>query len=78
MTIPTLFQAMDETFMPDSMVYLMAAPREEDGYISVRFGGTQDDLRYMFQEIGTCLYQARIITEEQWRTVCIEDPEPHH
>ena len=78
MTIPTMFQAMDETFMPDSDVYLMAAPREEDGYIGVRFGGSQRDLEYMFQEIGTCLYQAMIISKEQWRAVCLEDTGPHH
>ena len=78
MTIPMMFQAMDETFMPDSTVYIMAAPREEDGYISVRFGGTQNDLRYLLQEIGTCLYQAGVISKEQWQANCEEEQGLEH
>ena len=78
MTIPTMFEAMGQTFWIDSRVYLMSAPRDDDGYTGVRFSGSYDDLRYMFQEIATHLYQAMVITEEQWRAVCIEDPGPHH
>ena len=52
----------------------MVGPRDEDGHIGERFGGSQGDLAYMFQEIGTHLYQAMIISKEQWQAVCVEDP----
>ena len=65
-------------FVPDSMAYIMVGPRDDDGYIGVRFGGSQRDLEYMFQEIGTYLFQAMIISEEQWRAVCVEDRGSHH
>lgn len=65
-------------FMPHSMAYIMAGPRDHDGHIGVRFGGSQRDLRYMFQEIGTHLYQAMLISEEQWRAICVEEQGSHH
>lgn len=65
-------------FIPDSMAYIMAGPRDEDGLIGVRFGGYQSDLKCMFQEIATHLYRAMIISEEQWQALCGEDTGPRH
>ena len=78
MTIPTMFEAMGQTFWIDSKVFLMAAPRDDDGYTGVRFSGSYDDLRYMFREIATHLYQAMVITEEQWRAICPEEDTLEH
>ena len=72
-----MYEAMG-CFMPHSMAYIMVGPRDEDGHIGVRFGGSQRDLAYMFQEIGTHLYQAMIISKEQWQAVCVEDPGESH
>ena len=66
------------SFMANSRAYIIVGPRDDDGYIGVRFSGSQNDLRCMFQEIGTHLYQAMVISEEQWRTVCLEDQGCHH
>lgn len=63
-----MHDAMD-SFWGSSRAYIMVGPRDRSGDIGVRFSGTENDLRYMFQEIGTYLYEARIITEEQWRAV---------
>ena len=66
------------SFLGCSRAYIMVGPRDHGGDIGVRFSGTENDLKYMFQEIGTYLYEARIITEEQWQAVCSRDERPHH
>jgi hypothetical protein len=65
-------------FMPHSMAYIMVGPRNDDGHIGVRFGGSQRDLEYMFQEIVTYLYQAMIISKEQWQAICAEEQRLEH
>ena len=65
-------------FWGRSRAYIMVGPREEDGQVGVRFGGSENDLRYMFQEIGTYLYQASVISEEQWRAACLKDRKRDH
>ena len=72
-----MHDAMD-SFWGSSRAYIMVGPRDRSGDIGVRFSGTENDLRYMFQEIGTYLYEARIITAEQWRAVCSRDERSHH
>jgi len=72
-----MHDAMD-SFWGSSRAYIMVGPRDRSGDIGVRFSGTENDLRYMFQEIGTYLYEARIITAEQWRAVCSRGERPHH
>ena len=53
------------SFLGCSRAYIMVGPRDHGGDIGVRFSGTENDLKYMFQEIGTYLYEARTITAEQ-------------
>ena len=70
-------EAMDR-FWGCSRAYIIVGPRDDDGYIGARFSGSQNDLRYMFQEIGTHLYKAMIISEEQWRALCLDNQGSHH
>ena len=72
-----MHEAMD-SFWGSSRAYIMVGPRDQSGDVGVRFSGTENDLRYMFQEIGTYLYQASVISEEQWRAVCLKDRKRDH
>ena len=65
-------------FVPDSMTYIMAGPRDMDGHIGVRFGGYQGYLKCMFEEIATHLYQAMVISKEQWKAACAEERVSEH
>ena len=57
------------SFLSHSKAYIMVGPRDQSGDIGVGFSGAENDLRYMFKEIATYLYEARIISQGQWRAV---------